>query len=312
MIHPTRRTFVGAATLTLAGSRSFGQEKAPVVIDAHTHFYDPTRPEGIPWPGRADKLLYRPVLPNEFRRVAGKHGVTATIVVEASPRVEDNQWLLDLAKRDKVIVGVVGRLDPASDRFPALLGRFVKDERFRGIRIGHDELRKGLGDKRFVQRLGLLAKHDRQLDVNGGPEMPADVARLTKLLPDLRVVVNHAANLTIDGKPVPRAWTAGMRSAAGGKRVWCKVSALVEGTRKTRGDAPTDPEFYRPVLDALWDVFGEDRLIYGSNWPVSDHAASYATLFGIVDAHVKGKGAQAREKFFRKNAEMAYGLKPDA
>lgn len=299
-----RRQFLHASALGVAGGLLASDARPLDAIDAHTHFYDPTRKGGVPWPDPKDRVLYRKVMPDELARVAGKHGVTSTIVVEASPLVEDNQWLLDLAAREKFIVGVVGRLDPAADGFAGHLKRFAKDDLFRGIRVGHAELKKGLDRKAYLDNLRLLAKSGRQLDVNGGPDMPADVARLAKLVPDLRVVINHAANLRIDGKAPPDAWRRGMDAAAAHKTVWCKVSALVEATGSTKRDAPGDGKFYRPVLDALWEAFGADRLIYGSNWPVSDRAASYAALFGVVRSYFDGKGAAA--KFFRRNAEAAY------
>ena len=136
--------------------------------------------------------------------------------------------------------------------------------------------------------------------------MPADVAMLTQKIPELRIVINHAANLTIDGKAPPAAWLKGMREAAAGKRVFCKVSALVEGTKKRNGDAPADVDFYRPTLDALWQTFGEDRLMYGSNWPVSNNAATYATLYEIPSTYFATRGAGATEKFFLRNAVTAY------
>jgi len=132
------------------------------------------------------------------------------------------------------------------------------------------------------------------------------VARLAKLPPGLRVVINHAANLRVDGKPVPADWLRGMRAAAEGKQVFCKVSALTEGTGHTRGEAPTEVDFYRPVLDSLWETFGADRLIYGSNWPVCLNAASYATVHGIVRTYFEKRGQGAAEKFFLRNAVAAY------
>ena len=86
------------------------------IIDCHTHFYDPTRPEGIPWPGKGTSL-YRTVLPKHLRAVKHFRCVTGTIIVEASPRVEDNAWLLDLAKDDPFVVGVVGNLTPGTVEF---------------------------------------------------------------------------------------------------------------------------------------------------------------------------------------------------
>jgi L-fuconolactonase len=307
-------SLAGALSATAIGAIAAEPTAVPApvpALDAHTHFYDPTRPQGVPWPGKDDKLLYRKVMPAELKELAGKHGVRSTIVVEASPWVEDNQWLLELAAREPFIAGVVGRLDPAGGDFPRHFERFARSDVFRGIRIGHAELKKGLEGRdvdaeKFLANLRLIERGDRELDVNGGPEMPADVGRLAEALPDLRIVINHAANLPIDGKPVPRAWLRGMKAAAAGRNVHCKVSALVEGTGRRNGDAPGDVGFYRSVLDALWETFGEDRLIYGSNWPVSDRFANYATLHGIVRRYFADRGRRAEEKFFLGNALAAY------
>src|SRR4051794_2472532 len=110
----TRRTFLKAGALaaaavlqSVAGPGMAADAEVAVaggVIDTHTHFSDPTRPQGVPWPGKDDKLLYRRVLPEDYRAVTRGHGITGTIVVEASPWVEDNQWLLELAAREPLIV----------------------------------------------------------------------------------------------------------------------------------------------------------------------------------------------------------------
>jgi L-fuconolactonase len=119
-------------------------------------------------------------------------------------------------------------------------------------------------------------------------------------------VVDHAANVPIDGKAPNADWLAGLQAAAKQRNVFCKVSALVEGTGKRKGDAPTEMQFYKPVLDALWEAFGEDRLMYGSNWPVSQNCATYAAVYGIVSEYFEAKGKTAREKFFARNALAAY------
>ncbi len=301
---------VVAAPFDLTTATGFCDDTRPddEIIDTHTHFYDPTRPEGVPWPGKGDKLLYKTVLPRHFLEVAKPVGVTRTIVVEASPWLEDNQWLLDLAKRDKTIVGVVGHLSPGRKDFAKHLERFGKDKRFRGIRVNKDELEKELKNRAYMDDLKRLAQRGLTLDVNGGPDMPAVVARLAKELPSLRIVINHAANLGIDGKAAPETWLKGMKDAAANENVYCKASALVEGALPRAGKAPAGVDFYRPVLDALWATFGQDRLMYGSNWPVSDTRANYATVFAVVRDYIAPKGKDAARRFFSANARKAYGI----
>src|SRR5205085_9380769 len=134
-----------------------GDARVPV-IDTHTHFYDPARPQGVPWPAKDDPFLYRTVLPPEYEGLARPLGVTGTVVVEASPWVEDNQWVLDLAARDPFLVGVVGNLGPGEDDFAAHLTRFAKNRLFRGIRLRDRPWRGRLGDARFNCDLWRLAE----------------------------------------------------------------------------------------------------------------------------------------------------------
>src|SRR5688572_8521595 len=82
----------------------------PPIIDTHVHLFDTRRPEGIPWPEKKDTLLYRPALPDRFRKIAVPLGVRGYIAVEASPRLEDNQWVLDTGSDDPYFVGTVGNL----------------------------------------------------------------------------------------------------------------------------------------------------------------------------------------------------------
>jgi len=88
--------------------------------------------------------------------------------------------------------------------------------------------------------------------------------------------------------------------------VYCKLSGLVEGTGRSDGAAPRDVEFYRPVLDAMREIFGAERLIYASNWPVSERFAPLATVQGIVADYFRSYGRNMEEKIFALSAKAAY------
>lgn len=302
----TRRQFAAVATSALA-SPLLAVEPAPV-IDTHTHFYDPTRKDGVDWPGKGDKTLYRPVLPPEFVKLVKPHGVMRTVVVEASPRLADNDWLLDLANAYPVIIGVVGRLDVADAKFGDHLKRLAKRRKYRGFRINEAELKAALADKTQADKFALVADAGLTLDVNGGPTVLPFVAELAKLYPKLGVVLNHIGNVRIDGKIVPETWAADILALGDRPAVSCKVSALVEGTGKLDGKAPKDVAFYAPTLDVVFKAFGPDRLMYGSNWPVADLFAPYATVFGIVEQYLKDKPAATRAKVWGGNAAQIYGV----
>ncbi len=251
------------------------------IIDTHTHFYDPSRPQGVPWPSKTDPLLYRTVLPADFRKISSPYGVTGTVVVEASAWVEDNQWILDMAKTDKTLMGLVGHLEPNAADFAANLERFHKNKLFLGIRLGAKPIADCLANPQMLANVKRLADANLMLDAIGQPEVLEHVARLSDKIPALRIVIDH-----LPYKPPKMLAELGKHP-----RVYAKVS----------GGLP-----FKEALEELWQVFGEDRLIYGSNWPVSDKVAPYGEIFKHVQAYFAGKGLAASEKYFWKNSQIAY------
>ena len=275
-----------------------------MIIDTHTHFYDPTRPEGVPWPSPEEAELYRPVLPEHYRRLSAPCGITGTVVVEASPWVEDNQWILDLAATEPLIVGLVGHLEPGAAGFARDLSRFAAQPLFLGIR-GGAALLASASSSACARDLGDLAERGLALDLLIGKDQFGDALSLSKQFPALRVVINHLGHVPIDGRVPDPAWTAGVGRLAESPSVFMKVSGVVE--QSLVQPAPADPAFYAPTFDVLWDAFGEERLIYGSNWPVSERGADFATAFAVVDAYFTARGPLARDRYFHDNGQRAYG-----
>lgn len=279
-----------------------------MIIDTHTHLYNPDRPEGIPWPPRENELLYRPVLPEHVRAEAEPHGVTGTVVVEASAWLEDNAWILDLADEDSFIVGLVGHIDPNRPEFAAELERFAANPRFRGIRCGagyFEDVEAGS----FLGDMARLAALDLALDVLIREQHIDALCTLAARVPDLRIVVDHIAHMPIDGGAVDPAWEERYAALAAYDNVNMKVSAVME--QSVVQPAPDDVNFYRPALDALWRAFGPDRVLYGSNWPVCQRAGSYAQAISLVRQYVDEQGPEAAEKYFWRNAKAIYRW-PDA
>jgi len=295
-----------AAVLRVAPGQSAADTSGFAVIDGHTHFYDPSRAEGVPWPPAADILLYRTVLPKNYRALPVPRPVTGTVVVEASPWIEDNQWVLALAATEPFIVGLVGNLPVGTKQFAGHLKRFAAHKLFRGIRIRDRKLEGTLDDPAFVSDLRLLADHDLSLDLVGGREILPYANRLAQELPDLRIVIDHLAGVAVDGKAPPAGWLEKMRALAPRRNVYFKVSGLVEGSGRSDGSAPHDVEFYRPVLDAMREMFGPERLIYASNWPVSERFAPLTTVQGIVADYFRSHGRRAEEQVFSLSGKAAY------
>ena len=305
--HWSRRHFLvaggAAAAATFVAGCKHSDPLRNDIIDCHTHFYDPTRPEGVPWPNRGDSI-YRRTLPPDYRAVASGHGVTGTVVVEASAWFADNQWILALAARDPFIVGFVGNLVPGANEFAAQVKALAANRLFRGLRVSGGNVAK-LGDAKMLRHLELMADLDLSLDTNGGVGSLAAVADLARAVPRLRIIVDHVANVRIDGAAPPADWLEGMRAVGDQPNVFCKVSGLVEGSGRRRS-APADLDFYRPVLDHVWSCFGATRVVYGSNWPVSELFAGFAVVHGLVERYFAEKGDAAQRLYFAGNAAAAY------
>lgn len=301
------RTAAAAAGLACSSERVVAAPAASRIVDTHTHFYDPTRKEGVPWPGKGTPL-FRTVLPKDWLAVASPHGVTETVVVEASNRLEDNAWILDLAAREKSIVGFVGNLLPHEEGFPGNLKRFAANPIFRGIRVSHAGFVANAGKPEFRRGITLMADQGLELDLNGGAAMHLPAAGLAADVPALRIVINHVGGAG-DPAGLSDEWRKGMAALGKQKNVFCKVSALQEQTKASNtqpGNAPRDTAYYAPILDHCWECFGGERLVYGSNWPVCEKGGAYGDQFAIVSEYFGAKGREACENYFWKNSRAAY------
>ena len=157
------------------------------IVDVHTHFYDPSRTDGVPWPSAAEPLLFRTVLPDDFLEIAGPCGVTATVVVEASPRYEDNVWVLAQAERNRCIVGLCGSVAPNRPEFAAEIRALARSPLFRGIRIGAPPADLAPGSLWWTD-MALMAELDLQVDLIVEPSLEsyAPFLELAERTPNLR------------------------------------------------------------------------------------------------------------------------------
>jgi L-fuconolactonase len=287
------------------------QAPAYPIIDTHIHLFDPTRPQGVPWPEKGSEI-YKPALPQRFRKLTEGLGVRGAIEVECSPWLEDNQWVLDVAAKDKIIVGTIGNLEPGAADFGKQFERFHRNPLFRGIRHGNlwdRSLADGLRNPLFVAGLKMVADAGLVLDTaNPDPALIDTMVRVTDQVPLLRVVIDHLPQCNPPSDAAGRkVYDRHLRELAARPRVYVKVSQVL---RRVNGRVPRDLAFYRPRLDELWGLFGEDRLVYGSDWPNSDPFAPYDVVLGLVREYFAAKGEAAAEKYFFRNSQAAYRWSP--
>ncbi len=296
-----RRDLLGG--IGAVGIASAAPVRPRQIVDTHTHFYDPFRPQGVPWPGKGESVLYKTTLPDRYARLVKPLGVTGTVVVEASPWLEDNQWVLDLAKDNPILLGVVGHLNPGAPAFRDHVARFSKNPMFRGIRTSTDMILRGLDRQGMVDDLNRMVDADWELDVNGNAGMFPDLVRLADRMPKLRIVINHLPYDWPKNEPLRARCQEALRELGHRSQVYAKVSGVL---RSVDGKVPEDVNFYRPMLDELWHIFGADRVVYASNWPVSDLLAPYPVVLKVVYDYVTAKGQEAADQYFWKNSIAAY------
>ena len=274
-------------------------------IDSHQHFwrYDAVRDA---WITDSMAVLRRDFLPEHLVAELAANAIDASIAVQVDQSENETMFLLDLAEKNKRIAGVVGWVDLQSPRVAERLEHFSHSSKLRGFRhIAQTEPDgRFLTREDFVKGVAQLRAFGFTYDILIYPkQLPAAIELVTRLL-EQRFVVDHVAKPEIkSGKTSP--WAAQMKEIAQNKNVFCKLSGMVTEADWKRWKA----EDFKPYLDVVFDAFGAERLMFGSDWPVCLLAATYRQVKQLIEEYVKGFSQSDKDKIFGGNAARFYGLK---
>jgi L-fucono-1,5-lactonase len=309
----SRRRFlgelIGGFTLVASSHATQDAEVADLpIIDTHIHLFDTARPQGVPWPTKEDGILFQPALPERYQRIVSPHSVRGAIAIEASPWLGDNQWLLDAAATNAIIVGVVGNLEPGKPGFRGMLEALARNSLFLGLRYGNlwgRKLNEQLEVSEFVSDLRFLASLGLSLDTaDPDAELMADVVRLSDTVPNLRIIIDHLPQITFSGGSKDRtSYAASLQELRLRAQVFVKLSEVLQ---RANGQVSEDVDRYRATLDEIVDSFGFDRVLYGSDWPNCDMWAPYSAVLRIVRQYFEDKDDDTTAKFFWRNSIKAY------
>ena len=299
------------------GSMAHAQGTQRPIADTHIHLYKVTRPGGVPWPSRTNKVLYRDVLPAESKALARKYGVVSAGIVEASPLFADNQAVLDMVKGDGFFPFLVAQVEIGSPDLLADLDELAKDPRVVGVRAFLWTPRMTLDAAQLAQ-LRAVAARGMTLDiVSRGTLNPKDqVSALASAVPDLRIILDHLAGAK-GATPSPD-WERDIRRLAGRHpNVFMKFSSFFDmynpvATEDESWRSPATLDAYQAHFDVLMSAFGEDRLIWGSNWPVSDLGGDFGQQIELAEEYLKRFGPRVRDKVMFGNARDFYRRRPPA
>jgi L-fuconolactonase len=281
------------------------------IVETHIHFWQVTRPGGVPWPTPAEGPIYRDVLPPEYSAIARANGIVKAGIVEASGIVEDNQWILDLVRNDRFYSFFVGNLEIGAPSFAQDLHRFAKDHRFVGIRGYLTGPAEGITlSPAQLGSLRDLARRGMTLDIiSRGTKNPKDqVQALCTAVPDLRIIIDHLGGAK-GPPPVDPTWELEIRRLADVcPNLYMKFSSFYD--MYAPGDvvfpSPTDLASYKAHFDVLMTAFGADRLIWGSNWPVTTLHGTFEAQIAIAEEYLAAFGTAVRDKVMFRNALAFY------
>jgi predicted TIM-barrel fold metal-dependent hydrolase len=292
------------------GTDKFGASVDDIaIIDAHIHLFDGTRPQGASYMGSAAyRASSRTSLPATYAPLARPSGIVGAIVVESSSWVEDNLWYLEVSKTEPVIVGVSGRLDPYRPEFAEFLERYQKNPLYRAIRASRFYTNadgKVTLDTVAVENLKRLAQAGLAQDT-ANPSIPLMTANvmLADAIPNARIIMDHlpAFDPTAD---TGAAYEAVVKEMAARPNIFVKLSEVYH----PRLDTKQVVDDYMPLkdrLDYLYGMFGEDRVIFGTDYPNSYGIATISEQVGLMKKFFATKTREQAEKYFWRNAARVY------
>jgi L-fuconolactonase len=271
-------------------------------IDSHQHFWKYSEAE-YPWIGKGTPLQ-RDWMPADLEGEAAKVHIDGSVVVQARTTVEESRWLLNLADERSFIKGVVGWVDLQSDKVEDDLAALAKRKKFVGVRhVVQSEPAEFMLKPEFLSGLSKLKQFNLAYDLLLFPKHLPSAVKVVAQLPEQRFVLDHIAKPMIRIGLV-RPWKDDIKDLAKHKHVFCKISGMVTEA-KLKGWTKED---FRPYLDVVFEAFGEDRVMFGSDWPVCLLAGSYEEVHGLAASYFDQFSADVRNKFFGGNAAKFYRL----
>jgi L-fuconolactonase len=274
-------------------------------IDSHQHFwrYDAVRDA---WITDAMAVLKRDFLPEHLVPELAANGMDASVAVQAVQSENETMFLLDLAEKNKRVAGIVGWVDLLSPRLAERLEHFSHFSKLRGFRhIAQAEPDDCfLARKDFVSGVAQLRTFGFTYDILIYPKQLPAATELVTQLPQQRFAIDHMAKPEIKtGKIEP--WATQMKKIAQNQNVFCKVSGLV-----TEADWKSwKADDFKPYLDVVFNAFGVDRLMFGSDWPVCLLAATYRQVNELIHDYAKSFSQSDKDKLFGGTSTRFYSLK---
>jgi L-fuconolactonase len=273
------------------------------MIDAHQHFwkFDPVRDS---WINDEMKIIRRDFYPEDLKPLLDANGIEGCVAVQADQSETETDFLLSLAEKNTFIKGVVGWVDIRSGDLTKRLNHYRQFKKLKGFRhIVQGEPKGFLLNQKFIDGVRRIHEAGFTYDLLIYHHQLDDALKFVHQLQDVKIVVDHIAKPSIRTKE-KTDWELGMAALGTYKNVHCKISGMV--TEADWKNWKTDDFF--PYLDEVFESFGVDRIMYGSDWPVCLVSASYEQQLGIVQSYISKLSHAEKRKVMRENAVRFYNL----
>lgn len=274
-------------------------------VDSHQHYWKLDRGD-YDWITPDKSAIYKDFGPSDLTDNLRSNGIDKTIVVQAAPTLQDTEFMLELAGRHESIAGVVGWLDLHSPSYREQFELFKQHPKFAGFRVMIQEMKDAdeVLHPAIVEALREFAKEGFPVDLLMHSNQLPSVLKLLKAVPNLHGVIDHIAKPRIfEGQWEP--WASQMEEIAAYPNIYCKLSGMV-----TEADHQHwKPEQLVPYVQHIVRLFGADRVMFGSDWPVCLLAASYDQVVQVLEQGLpESLSDQDKEALFGGNALKFYRL----
>jgi L-fuconolactonase len=250
-------------------------------------------------------VLYRDYLPEHLTPILEHNGVAQTVLVQASNSVAESRWLLELADANSFIAGVVGWVDLVSSEVQAQLDELSAHPKFKGVRhlVESEPEDDWLIQPAVLSGLRRLATYGLSYDLLVHTRHLRYVPEVAESCPDLRLVIDHLAKPPVARNEI-KEWARALKPVASYQNIHCKLSGLA--TEANWSSWQTSD--LRPFVDCVLELFGPERMMFGSDYPVCLLAASYDRVLESFQELLKYLSDSDRDKIFSKNAAAFYRL----
>jgi L-fuconolactonase len=273
------------------------------MIDAHVHFWKYNKMRDA-WITDDMKMIQRDFLPQNLQPLLSENNVTGVVAVQADQSEDETNFLLSLAKDFSFVKGIVGWVDLQNENIENKLLYYSKFPQVKGFRhIVQAEPEGFLKNKKFLNGVQVLKKFDFTYDVLIYENQLKEAVEFVNYFPAQKFIIDHCAKPSIKVKSI-HVWKKWMGEISKRKNIYCKLSGLITEATWNQWE---EKDLY-PYLDVVFNCFGSERIVFGSDWPVMLLSGTYGKWKNLIEKYMVRFSVQEREKVFTQNAIDFYNL----